>query len=94
MSFALQFTERALDGLRKMEAWLQEETLDVIDTLAFNPPTPTNRRLAGAVVCDFIRTHGESQFYVFLTLFPDPPSRVIRISEVGFWTREGAKPGG
>ena len=34
MSYGLKFTDRGLDDLKRMEFWLQEETLDELDRSA------------------------------------------------------------
>lgn len=81
MSYAYQLSERALAGLRRMEPWLQEETLDELDRLTADPPK--GRRIGEAIVCDFVRDRGPHRFYVFITLFPDLTTQVLRISEIG-----------
>lgn len=82
MSYAYHLSERALAGMRRMEPWLQEKTLDELDRLTANPPPP-GRRVGEAIVCDFVRDRGAERFYVFLTLFPDPTVQTLRVSDIG-----------
>ena len=86
MSFELAFTDRALDGLKRLEIWLQEETLDELDRIAADPPDP-NPHLAGAAICDFVRQRGTEKHYVFITVIPDANSGRLQISEIGGYIR-------
>ena len=88
MSYALEFNERALQGLRTMDPWLQEETLDELEELAAHPPSPRRRHL-GSAVHDFVRHQGSSAFYVFVTFTPDPTSAVVRVNDIGLHIRSG-----
>lgn len=82
MSYAWELSERALAGLRRMQGWLQEETLDELDRLAAEPP-PAGRQVGDAVIRDFVRDRGTERFYVFVTLFPDATAKTLRISDIG-----------
>lgn len=82
MSYAYQLSERALIGLRRMEPWLQEETLDELDRLTADPPT-AGRRIGDAIVRDFALDRGPDRFYVFITLFPDAQTEMLRVSDIG-----------
>ena len=82
MSYAYQLGERALAGLRRMETWLAEETLDELDRLCEDPPA-RGRRVGDAVVCDFVRDRGPQRFYVFISVFPDATTRTLRVSDIG-----------
>ena len=88
MSYALAFTDRALDDLRGLELWLQEETLDELDELAANPPAVSRRRHLAAVVHDFVRERSGKRYYVFLTLGPDESSKQLRIMELGLYVNK------
>ena len=86
MSYALQITEPAQVGLRSLESWLQEETLDELDRLAANPGILPRRRL-GDVVHDFVRERAGVTYYVFLTIYPDEDKKVLRLDGVGVHAR-------
>lgn len=38
MSYALELTEPAINDLRQLETWLQEDALDEIELMLVNPP--------------------------------------------------------
>lgn len=82
MSYAYTLSDRALAGLRKMEIWLQEETLDELDRIASLPKLP-GRRIGQAIVFDFVRERSAGRAYVFITVFPDEMSRVLRVTDIG-----------
>ena len=84
MSYVLAFTDRALDDLRGLDIWLQEETLDELDRLAETPPLPRRRHL-GAVVHDIVRERNECRYYVFISLLPDAATNELRVIELGFF---------
>lgn len=85
MGYAYTLSERALIGLRKMETWLQEETLDELDRLAAAPEI-RGRRVGEAVVFDFVRDRNAQRSYVFLTVFPDELTRTLRVRDIGSCT--------
>ena len=87
MSYAPAFTEQARADLRRMEPWLQEETLDELESLAANPPTPRHRHLAASVY-DFVRERGGVRFYVSLTVAVDAKAQVLTVTEIGLYARQ------
>ena len=50
MSYAWELGDRALIQLRALDVWLQEETLDFIDTIA-SSPNPTEHPSATTSSC-------------------------------------------
>ena len=86
MSYAPAFTERALADLRRIDFWLQEEVLDEIEGLAVALPAPRGRNF-GAAVHDFVRERNGVKFYVFMTYVADPHSQMLRVSEIGTFSR-------
>jgi len=83
VSYGYMLSERALAGLRKMELWLQEETLDELDRLTAQQPFP-GRRIGELIVRDFVRERGTNRHYVFLTLFPNAPAQTLTVSNIGW----------
>jgi hypothetical protein len=59
VSYALELTRPALDDLRKLEIWLQEEVLDELDQFAKSPPA--RRRRVGDIVLDLLRIQGSER---------------------------------
>jgi hypothetical protein len=87
VSYALAFSRRALDDLRQLPTWLQEETLDQIERVAEDPTLLTRRGRTPASVFDFTATRPPQTHYVFLILEPDPPARTLRVLTLGHYTR-------
>ena len=88
MSYALELADPAREGLGRLDIWLAEDTLDELELLTANPPKRRTR--IGPVVYDFVRVHGESTFYVFVTLFPDEIREVLRVESIGHFVRRGS----
>lgn len=86
MSYAYKLSKRALAGMSRIPIWLQEETLDELDLLADRPPI-SGRRIGEAIIHDFVRDRGPDRFYVFITIFPDAATLLLRISDVGSYSR-------
>jgi len=88
VGYGLELTDPARDGLRELDLWLQEETLDELDALAATPPP--RRRRVGGFIHDFVRSHEGSIYYVFVTAYRDDSNQVLRIDSIGrFVRREG-----
>lgn len=86
MSYALEITDPAMDDLRRLAVWLQEETHEM-DSLAMNPP---ERRRGGDIVYDFVRVRENETFYIFLTIRLDSTTQTLRVQSVGqFIRRDG-----
>lgn len=83
MSYAYTLSERARAGLKKMDLWLQEETLDELDRIAAGPQL-IGRRVGEAVVRDFVRDRGDQRVYVFISLFPNEGAQTLQVSDIGF----------
>ena len=83
MSFAYLLSERAHASLRKMDIWLQEETLDELDRLT-KESVFSGRRVGDALVRDFARDRGSQRFYVFIRFFPDRSSNALNVSDIGW----------
>jgi hypothetical protein len=66
-----------------LESWLQEEVLDVIDSIA----SVSSRSNAGMHMHDFTREHGGRLFYVFLVATVLRKKKLLRISRVGTFSR-------
>lgn len=88
MSYAWELAERAKEQLATLEAWLQEETLDVIDAIATSPTPVEHPRRRDEFVQDFVRERGGTRYYVFLTLSLDEVRKVLRIVSVGSYSRK------
>ena len=86
MSLVLAFAERALNGLRGFEIWLQEETFDELDRLADATPEPRPRHLATSVH-DFVRERNGARLYVFITFERDMAAGVLNVYDVGVFRR-------
>jgi tRNA splicing ligase len=71
VSYAWELADRAREQLRAMETWLQEQTLDVIDSIAISPAPVEHPRRLDEFVQDFVRERGGIRHYVFLTLSLD-----------------------
>jgi hypothetical protein len=41
VNYELAFSDKALAGLKRLETWLQEETLDELERIAAHPPEPS-----------------------------------------------------
>ena len=86
MSYDLEFTDRAIADLRRLESWLAEETLDELERLVQAPPKPRRRHLAG-IVYDFVREREKRLHYVFVTVEVKPVRNLIKVSEIGSYAR-------
>jgi len=87
VSYVLAFSRRALDELRRLPVWLQEETLDEIEGIAEAPTRLVRRGRSPASVFDFTATRPRETHYVFMTLEPDPPANVLRVLTLGHYAR-------
>lgn len=65
MSYALALSDNAIQGLRGIEAWLAEETLDELEALA-DVPERIGASVSATAVFDFTRERGViSPSYIF-----------------------------
>jgi plasmid stabilization system protein ParE len=87
VSYVLAFSRRALEDLRQLPVWLQEETLDQIERIAEDPSRLVRRGRLPTSVFDFIATRPPETHYIFLTLEPDPPANVLRVLTLGHHAR-------
>jgi plasmid stabilization system protein ParE len=88
VSYALAFSERALDDLRRLPAWLQEDALDEIERLSENPDDrPARRGSLRAQVLDFMRKRPPETHYVFITFQADSSAKTLRVLTLGHYAR-------
>ena len=89
MSYALAFSERALEDLKHLPAWLQEDALDEIERLSQGPHHhhPARRGTLRAQVFDFTRRRPPETYYVFLTFQADASAKALRILTLGHFAR-------
>lgn len=74
MIYALKLSDSAIAGLQSLPLWLQDETLDQIDTLTMGvkrPRKPDIRPLAH----DFTREHDQETHYIFIRYRISTPPR-------------------
>jgi hypothetical protein len=86
VSLALAFAERALNDLRGLDIWLQEEAFDELDRLADATSEPSRRHLT-ASVHDFVRERDGARHYVFVTYERDDIAGVLNVHNVGVFRR-------
>jgi hypothetical protein len=86
VSYTYQLTDRAVADLKKLNTWLQEETLDEIEVVTSNP-TSLAKRLQGAAVHDFVRKWEGNVIYVFITIIINDSSEILWIREIGSYQR-------
>ncbi len=67
MSYALEFTRRAIRELSNLEIWLQEEALDELELIAAAPLAEPVSPFK-SFVHDFIRERGGRRHYVFIAM--------------------------
>src|SRR5258708_4966306 len=82
VSNTYELTDRAWADFKKLDIWLQEETLDEIEIVAANPSS-LKARLQRNAVHDFVRVHGGRQYYVFVTIVSDASAGRFLIKEIG-----------
>jgi hypothetical protein len=82
VTYAYEFTKRAMAQFQQLEPWLAEETLDEIEKLIASPLSGRLKSPAGAVH-DFTRTRDRQLIYVFVTVTTYPNRQFIRITSIG-----------
>jgi plasmid stabilization system protein ParE len=88
VSYALVFSKRALDDLKQLPTWLQEDALDEIERLSQGPHHhPARRGTLRAQVFDFTRRRPPETHYVFLTFQSDASAKALRILTLGHFAR-------
>ena len=83
MSYAYEFSRRALTQFQALEPWIAEETLDELERLISQPPIPLPNKAPGGFVHDFVRQRGAQTVYVFLTFQLFPRRELLRITTLG-----------
>ena len=88
MSYAYEFSKRALTRFKQLEPWLAEETLDELEALLTRAPSSGPTTLLGEVH-DFVRQRGDQTLYVFLTIKAFPARELLRVTSLGIYVRRG-----
>lgn len=88
MSYALELTSDALQGLQSLDAWLQEEALDELDALAIDP-SALRIRHQGVAVHDFIRAKGTLKIYIFITVMLEQSRKTLHVTNIAQFIRSG-----
>jgi hypothetical protein len=88
VSYAWEFTDRAVRNFRALEPWLQEETLDEIDSAAADPVVERDPRRDDEQVYDFIREHEGKLVYVFYVASANPLTRIFKVASMGTYSRK------
>ena len=86
MSYALVLSDNVIQGLRHLEIWLAEETLDELEALADVPERLDNSASATSVY-DFTRTRGDVIHYIFLVLRPNKKLEILQVQAIGHYSR-------
>jgi hypothetical protein len=86
VSFAYEFSKRALNQFQQIEPWLAEEILDELESLLSQPPLSGPNSPLG-IVHDFVRQRGDQTFYVFLTVKTVRGKELLRVTTVGIHVR-------
>lgn len=87
MRYDYGFTEPALHQFQQLEPWLGEDTVDELDALA-DAPTADHLRSPAGFMHDFVRSHGNATYYVFLTVLPDVSAKNLLVTSVGVYIRQ------
>jgi hypothetical protein len=86
VSYAYEFTKRALAQFQQLDPWLGEELLDELEGLVTCRPAHSFRTPNG-FVHDFVHEHATGLCHVFLTILPDVRREVLRVTSVGIYVR-------
>lgn len=87
MSYALNVSAEALQGLAAMEPELQERTLDELETLADQAQRLEARGDAPDIVRDFVLKRPGMTAYVFITIVRDEQLQTLQINHIGHYIR-------
>ena len=82
MTYAYEFTRRAMAQFQQLDPWLAEETLDELEKLSTFDLSERLKSPSGAVL-DFTRSRGPQTFYIFLTFTAYANRGLIRVTSVG-----------
>ena len=82
MSYIPDFKPRASRGFNRLEIWLQEATLDVLEILLADPTLLNFGLMDESKVYDFKIDTGGLRHYVFITIRLDARRMVMRIMNI------------
>lgn len=83
MSYVLDISRDAEDGIKQLPFEVQEDTLDLLEWAAANPRKLRRRGTNPNVVCDINVTYEGNLYYVFVTVRPSHSTRTIYVKRVG-----------
>jgi hypothetical protein len=86
VSYGLRIARDAIEDLRMLQPWLQEEVLDELELLAADP-SRLRVDVDGRAAHDFERVDGGIRHVVFLRVLRDDPRTLLILLGLGMYAR-------